>query len=122
MQSRTLNICFSIVEEFRKLDPQMPLQTAATFLIVASSPGIAMKELNQRLLTTQASCSRNVAALSRFRKFETPGHGLVYTEENPKSRRSKNVNLTPEGEQLAMNLAAIWGEDYTALNLGNPSI
>src|SRR4051812_48761823 len=85
------------IEVLRKLDPEMPAQTAVTFLIVAQEPGIGMAELAERLGIAQSSTSRNVAYLSRWRAYEKPGHNLVEASENPQDRRAKVVDLTPKG-------------------------
>lgn len=67
-----------LLEEFRKVDPDMPLQMAATFLVVANNEGVTMKELGDKLGISQSSCSRNVAALSKVHRLNKPGHDLLY--------------------------------------------
>lgn len=96
-----------MLEEFRKLDSDMPLQTAATFLSVANEEGITMKSLGERLGISQSSCSRNVAALSKHHRLNKPGHDLVYATEDPEERRRKIVKLTPKGKRVAETLLEI---------------
>lgn len=95
------------IEVLRKLDAEMPAQTAVTFLIVAQEPGISMAELTDRLKIAQSSTSRNVAYLSEWRAYKKPGHNLVEAFENPQDRRAKVVDLTSKGKKLADTLAAV---------------
>lgn len=98
---------FKFLEEFRKIDPEMPMQMAATFVLVALLPGITMKELAERLGISQASCSRNVAALSKVHRLNKPGHDLVYAEEDPAERRRKIVRLTSKGTRVEESLKSL---------------
>lgn len=93
-----------ILEEFRKIDPEMPMHMAAMFLIVANEEGITMKTLRERLGISQASCSRNVAALSNAHRLNKPGHDLLMATEDPVERRRKIVMLTPKGKRVAAAL------------------
>lgn len=96
-----------MLEEFRKIEPDMPLQMAATFLTVANEEGITMKTLGERLGISQSSCSRNIAALSKFHRLNKPGHDLVCATEDPVERRRKIVKLTPKGKRVAEALLEI---------------
>ena len=96
-----------LLEEFRKLDSEMPIQMAATFLMVANEEGITMKNLGNRLGISQSSCSRNVAALSRWHRLGNPGHDLLYAIEDPVERRRKIVKLTPKGKRVAETVLKI---------------
>lgn len=104
---------FRFLEELRKLDPEMQLQTAQTFMCVALRPGITMKEIGDKLGLSQSSCSRNVAALSKWHRLNKPGHNLVVAVEDPMERRRKVVNLTQDGERMARNIKALLeGNDF----------
>jgi DNA-binding MarR family transcriptional regulator len=78
----------SVLEEFRKLDPEMQAQTVLTFLYVMDTPGISMTELSERVGYSQASTSRNVAALSEHQRLGKAGAGLLDAREDPANRRS----------------------------------
>lgn len=88
------------VEELRKFDPEMPAQTVNLFLLVCMHPGITQKDLAIRLGVSQASISRNTAALSKVHRLNTPGHDLVVATEDPVERRRKVVHLTPKGRRV----------------------
>nr|WP_029766628.1 winged helix DNA-binding protein [Pseudomonas sp. P818] len=95
---------FKAIKEFREIDPEMPAQSIALFLYSAIYPGCTMMDLQKNLAMTQASCSRNVAALSEWHRLEKPGHGLIVATPDPMERRRKIVRLTEKGEQLALSL------------------
>lgn len=114
MDKQTLAKGLRFVEEFRKIDPEMQLQTVATFMSVAVQPGITMKELADRLGISQASCSRNVAALSKWHRMSRPGHDLVEAVEDPAERRRKIVHLTPKGKRIAQTIWEILDREKKA--------
>lgn len=95
---------FKAIEEFRGVDPEMPSQSAALFLYSAIYPGCTMTDLQTNLGMSQASCSRNVSALSEWHRLEKPGLGLIVATPDPMERRRKIVRLTEKGEQLAIAL------------------
>jgi DNA-binding MarR family transcriptional regulator len=95
------------LEAFRRFDPDMPIQYALSFLTVAQNEGLSIRDLSERLGIAQSSASRNIAALSRWRSFDKPGHDLVQAEEDPRERRRKVVTLTQAGRALADELRAL---------------
>ncbi|MFD2261621.1 MarR family winged helix-turn-helix transcriptional regulator [Lacibacterium aquatile] len=96
-----------VLEEFRKLDPDLPIQYALSFLTLASNEGLSLGELASRLDIAQSSASRNVAALSAWHSFGKPGLDLVEAKEDPRERRRKLVTLTPKGHELIERLRDI---------------
>ena len=96
------------MEEFRKLDPEMQLQTVLAFVLVAhkQSQGstVTIKEIGEMLGVTSASASRNVAALATVNRSRQPGHELVVTYENPEYRVEKFIELTDKGKALVTRL------------------
>lgn len=95
-----------ILEDFRKVYPDMQMQTAVVFVNVVLNEGTTMKSIQERTGVVQATVSRNISLLSedvniaRGRK----GFGLVYTQEDPAERRRKIVFLTAKGKHLASSL------------------
>lgn len=101
----------AVIEIARADDPVMPIQMLQTFLAIAVQPGISMQQLGEILKTSQASCSRNVAALGKWHKFGEPGHDLVEAVEDPVERRRKIMFLTPKGRARAQEiLSAMTGQ------------
>lgn len=96
-----------VLEAFRLLDPDLPIQYALSFLTIARNEGLSIRDLSERLGIAQSSASRNVAALSKWHSFGKEGHDLVQAEEDPRERRRKIVTLTPRGRALARQLATL---------------
>jgi DNA-binding MarR family transcriptional regulator len=103
MQPLTRAILF--LEEFRKLDPELPMQIALLFLLIARKPGTNLKDLVALTGSGKSSVSRNVAILSK--EF---GKGLVTYREDLADRRNKVIHLTPEGERVLNSLLHFMGE------------
>lgn len=89
------------LEAVRKVGEQMPIQTAHCFLLIAMKPGINMAELSKLVGISQASCSRNVAALGEWHRLGKPGFDLVEAIEDPEARRRKIMFLTHRGRAVA---------------------
>jgi DNA-binding MarR family transcriptional regulator len=98
---------FQAVEEFRKLDQELPTQTANTFLYICVHEGCTMKDIADALGVAQSTMSRNVSALSKIHRLRKPGLDLVKATEDPYERRRKIVTLTPKGRQLKERLLAL---------------
>lgn len=82
-----------------------PIQQALILLALADSSGpLAMQELQAFARVSQASTSRNCAALSAWVRSGVPGYGLVESYDDPEYRRRKLVRLTPAGEVLRKKL------------------
>ena len=96
-----------VLEAFRKLDPDLPIQYALSFMTIAQNEGISIGELAERLGIAQSSASRNVAALSRWHSFGKAGLDLVQAQEDPRERRRKIVTLTDTGRAFLDELRAI---------------
>jgi len=96
-----------VLEAFRTLDPDLPIQYALSFMTIAQNEGISIGELAERLGIAQSSASRNVAALSRWHSFGKAGLDLVMAQEDPRERRRKVVSLTDKGRAFLADLRAI---------------
>lgn len=104
MATSPLTKAILFVEEFRKIDPELPMQIALIFLLIAQKPGINLREIGQLTGLAKSSVSRNVALLSK--EF---GKGLVTYREDLADRRNKVINLTPEGERVLASLTHLTG-------------
>ena len=100
-------VAIRLLEAFRRLDPDLPIQDALSFLTIAENEGLSMRDLSERLGIAQSSASRNVAALSEWHSFGKPGHDLVEAREDPRERRRKIITLTRKGEALIRELRVI---------------
>lgn len=104
-----------VLEAFRTLDPDLPIQYALSFLTIAQNEGMSIRDLSERLGIAQSSASRNVAALSKWHSFGKAGHDLIQSEEDPRERRRKILTLTPKGHELAARLADLLHEQPPTL-------
>src|SRR4051812_50074300 len=84
-----------ILNEFRKLDPELPTQIALVLMLIAQKPGISFKELVQQTGLGKSSVFRHVAALS-----EQYGKGLITFWEDPMDRRGKGAKVTTKGQSF----------------------
>lgn len=106
-QPDALDPLVRVLEAFRVLDPDLPIQYALSFLTVARNEGMSIRDLSERLGIAQSSSSRNVAALSKWHSFGKAGLDLVQAVEDPRERRRKILTLTPAGQALADRLAEL---------------
>ena len=94
-----------LLEEFRKINPEMPIQVAATFLVVATSPRISFREIGLRTGQSSSAANRNVALLAG--KYGPP---LVAYGRDPNDARNNIAWLTPFGERLATSISHYMGK------------
>lgn len=106
-EQRNIDTMLEFLEEFRNLDPDMPIQYATSFLYICRYEGLSIKELMDLIGLVQSSTSRNVAALAEWQKFEKPGLGLITTVEDPKDRRKKIIELSSKGKEVIGKLQAV---------------
>jgi len=97
----------AIVEEFRKLNPEMQAQQMAIFIAVAGKPNCTITEIAAMIGHPASSVSRNVAALSKYHRKGMLGLDVVVATEDAMDRRHKRVNLTPKGQRVWQSLEAL---------------
>lgn len=103
-----LQVAAEIIEEFRKVDPEMHLNTIATYLMVAIREGRTKADMADRLGIAQASTSRNVKLLTKAKtRFGKDGYDLVVQEQDPHERRRHIVNLSQKGKMMANVIAGV---------------
>lgn len=109
--SKNLRRALLLVEEFRKINPEMQMQTALAFLIIgeAGEDGIPMLELQKDMGVASSTTSRNVSTLSdvHWRDPKKPGLGLIDRHEDPNDRRNKIVRLSAKGRRVLTTINAI---------------
>lgn len=96
------------LDVFKTLDPaQLPAHRIRFFLEIAQHGPIEYRELEERLVTSNASVSRNVQALSDIREDGRAGFGLVEAFKDPADGRRFLVRLTTKGKHLMNQLRAL---------------
>lgn len=105
--------CLRVMEEFKKLDPEMPLQQMITLIEVALSTedGITVSDLAVRVGNSQSSASRHVAILGDYGRRNTPALQVVKATVNPMDRRSQTVKLTPKGQRVIDQLVEVLAKE-----------
>lgn len=115
-ENEVLDVLIAGLQSAREnLDPEMPIQMLLMYLYVARYPGITMKDMGNRMDLSQASCSRNVAALSKVHRLGKPGLDVVEAHEDPVERRRKVTNLTPRGKRVLEALTSGVSREYQRL-------
>lgn len=89
-----------MLEELRKLDPEMTAQEAQCLLGVAAWPGISVRELAERVGVEPPTASRNIAILGRYGRGGKEGLKLIDSQEDPEDRRHKRLSLTAHGKKV----------------------
>lgn len=108
MLSKELTTFYRLVDEMRKLDPEIQGQQIITFLLIAQNDGeITVKDIAERAGIAQSSASRNVRYWSEFDRFEKPGQNMITIKEDPRERRRKLLSLNAKGRKFANDLITI---------------
>jgi len=88
-------------------DERMQAQTVLVLSIIAEFGPMRMSQVRDDAGISQASVSRNCAALGKIHRKGAPGLGLIKAEEDPMDRKHKIVSLTPKGEAFIDTLRDI---------------
>lgn len=99
-----------VMEEFRQLEPDLPSQVIHAFLAAALTPGLSIRDLQDRLGMSSASASRSFSFLSDQHRLGKEGLGLIRYEGDAQNGRIKRVFLTTKGQRLVERLNFFLGE------------
>jgi DNA-binding MarR family transcriptional regulator len=106
-EARKTQWILDLLGAFQEHNPTMPIQMAASFLLVAKNEGKSLRELRQLSGVAQSTMSRHLLDLgARNRRFGE-GLGLVRSEIDPMELRRKQFYLTPKGRRLLETLMGI---------------
>jgi DNA-binding MarR family transcriptional regulator len=97
-----MQLIYDLVEEFRKIDPEMHLNTLSTYLIVAAQgEGRTKKEISDRLGVSQAATSRNVKLMTKEKtRFGKAGYDFLSQEPDPMDPRRHLISLSQRGKMI----------------------
>ena len=104
---RPLFLAFQFIETLRELRPDMPMQMVSILLLVAMKPGISQRDLLGLLDISQASISRNVAALTKTDRHGRSGLDSITQRSDPGEWRSPALYLTPAGDAFLRRPLAV---------------
>lgn len=105
----------------REIDDKIPSQTAHCLMEIALRPGMTMQQLSEATGLSQSSCSRNVAALSKWHRLGTPGYDLVEAIEDPAERRRKIMFLTGKGRDRVRKILLAYDPDLQIEDIRMPT-
>ena len=93
-----------ILQEFRKLDYEVPAQVILCFVFVASHNPCHSEVLCHELGLTRAAVSRNTDWLSEKHRLGKPGLNLINKEVDPSNRRRMVLSLTTKGKLMLKSI------------------
>lgn len=96
-----------IFQTLRQINPDMPLQVAVTFWMVAEYPGITQAEITRLGNMVPASVNRHIAILGKYDARRDEGFDLIRVDVDEFDRRRKLINLTAKGQILVDRLMQI---------------
>lgn len=105
-------LLLAVLHHVREVDPEMPAQTLAALLeIASSSEPITQQQLRKKLNLASSSIARISARLGDWRSEDgKPGLGFVVSMADPADRRVRRLGLTEKGalfmEQIASTVAS----------------
>lgn len=103
-ETRTLGVILQLMEEFRKINPEIQMQAAAAFVTAAMYPEATLQEIADRLGVSGSSVTRNLRTFApgkvRVSGKVRDGHGLLTVHEDPMDRRKRFTKLTPAGRRV----------------------
>lgn len=104
----------TVIEVFRGHDKEIPAQTLAVFLYIASHDDVSKKQLGDLdvgLAMSSASVSRNCDWLSGRHRLNKDGLGLIIKYRDPTDQRKQIYKLNEEGKTLVRAIKRILYED-----------
>lgn len=109
MRTKTAEIVnkIQLLDEFRKLDPTMPVGEILFFLHASILSEPILKQVAQHADIADSSASRYLNHLAEGRPHkDITGLGLLSTHENPLNRKEKIINVTEKGHMILNKISS----------------
>lgn len=110
-QMAALRRTLAVMTTLQQHKETMPIQMAASFLLVALNEGKSLRELCDITGASQSTMSRQLLDLGERNRHLEPGLGLVKSKVDPMELRRKQYRLTPKGWNLVNTLLALMEKD-----------
>lgn len=106
--SKNLRTVIRVLEEFKKVDPDITLPSMLTFLYAVERDGQAgnQYEIDKRLDMSGATASRAIAHWLPFKRPRVAGLNMMESIPDPEDRRYKMITLNRRGLEFAQKLEA----------------
>lgn len=104
--SRNIRTVIRVLEEFKKVDPDITLPSMLTFLYAVERDGQAGNqfEIDKRLDMSGATASRAIAHWLPFKRPRVEGLNMMDSTPDPEDRRYKMITLNRRGLEFAKKL------------------
>lgn len=96
-----------ILDEFRNLNPNMPVAQIQAFLMVALDCGLGMSEISDKTGIKNSTTSRYLIELGASRLAGDGALGLVDRGVDPTNTRKASYTLTRKGKRVVEAVLAI---------------
>jgi DNA-binding MarR family transcriptional regulator len=100
--SPELRAAIRVLEEFKKIDPDITLPAMLAFLYAAEVEGQQGNQftVSERLDMTGATASRSIQHWSDWKRPKVRGLGMIDSVIDPEDRRYRILTLTRKGNQF----------------------
>lgn len=99
------------LDEFRKINPLMPVAEIQAFLMVALEHGHGMTEISDRIGMRQTTTSRWLIEMGDNRLEGDGALGLIQRTPVPTNLRRNNYSLTAKGKRMVVKILNALGEN-----------
>lgn len=98
-----------LLEELRKLDPEMPAQQAVALMVIAREEGMTQIKVADLVGASKSSVQRIFDKLSDKGINGRPGMGLIEVRAGLADARERLAYLTPKGRRVVQSLTHFVG-------------
>ena len=100
-QQADMTLASMLLDEFRNVRKDMPINHAFCFLMVAQEEGLTVSQYAERAGCGQTVMTRWLFDIGSHSRTREPGLGLVTQRSDPNDLRKHQTFLTQKGKELA---------------------
>ncbi len=107
-ETKQLRKIHAVLSAFREVDADMPVASALALVDISlNREPMRVKDLIKRIGVSQSAASRLISLWTDWTWRKKEGPGYVADGRDPMDTRSKQVQLTPQGEKFIERLTNI---------------
>lgn len=95
------------LDQFKLLNPKMPLNSIEAFLRVSLDEGQSVNSLAQAVGTNTSNMSRYLQEIGSERRADGKGMGLIRHDRSPTDLKRAELRLTERGRYLARSVVRL---------------